>query len=242
VVGQPEGTEPEENYVASIPALLSSASRDRYIGILEKLAKAAERNGVPYRINETNSCYWGGRDGVSNTFASALWGVDYLFTLAGYGACGVNLHSGTQIYTPIDTQESEKTKARPLYYGLLLFRACGRGRVIPAKADGPDKVQVSTYAVLARDGSISVAIINLEVAKNVTVQLDVTRYFKSGRVLRLEAPSMSATADVTFGGASVTNDGTWSGVSNEVVSREGRVFTVKVPCGSAAVVKFGKSK
>ena len=117
VVGQPEGTEPEENYVATIPNLLSSASRDRYIGVLEKLAKAAERNGIPYRINETNSCYWGGRDGVSNTFASALWGADYLFTLADYGASGLNFHSGTQFYTPIDTQESEKTKARPLDTG-----------------------------------------------------------------------------------------------------------------------------
>jgi hypothetical protein len=70
------------------------------------------------------------------------------------------------------------------------------------------------------------------------MHLDVTRYFKTGKVLRLEAPSLSATADVTFGGASVSQDGAWTAVSKEVVSREGRVFTVRVPCGSAAVVKF----
>jgi hypothetical protein len=242
VVGQPYWTEPEETYVARIPALLSSASRDRYIGILEKLAKAAERNGITYRTNKTNSCHHGGKDGVSNTLASALWGAHCLFTLAGYGACGVNLHAGTQFYTPIDTQESEKSKGRPLYYGLLLFRACGADRLMPAKADRRDNAEVGTYAVLARDGSISVAITNREVLKNVTVQLHVTRYFKTGRVLRLEAPSLSATADVTFGPASVSQDGTWTAVSSEVVSREGRVFTLRVPCASAAVVKFDKSR
>jgi len=72
------------------------------------------------------------------------------------------------------------------------------------------------------------------------VQLDVARYFKTGKVLRLEVPSLSATADVTFGGASVSQDGAWIAVSNEVVSREGRVFTIRVPGGSAAVVKFNK--
>jgi hypothetical protein len=38
----------------------------------------------------------------------------------------------------------------------------------------------------------------------------------------------------------VSQDGTWTAVSNEVVSREGRVFTIRVRCGSAAVVKFNK--
>ena len=263
-LAHPYSTEPEETYAASIPALLGPAARDSYIGTLEKLEKASEKNGIPYRISETNSCNHGGKDGVSNTFASALWGADYLFTLASYGACGLNLHSGTQFYTPIDTRESEKAKARPLYYALLLFHACGTGRIIPAIAEEGDKLQVSTYAVLARNGAISVAIINREQVKNVTVLLDVTRYFDTGRVLRMEGSSLtamastefsgdylqpglpkpkgnsSATADVTFGGASVAPDGTWKAVSNEVVSREGRIFTVKVPSGSAVVVKFDK--
>lgn len=245
VVGKPEFTEPEENYEATIPALLSSAARDRYIGTLEKLAKAAERNGIPYRINESNSCYDQGRAGVSDTFASALWGADYLFTLASYGASGVNFHSGnaeTNIYTAIDTQESEKTKPRPLYYALLFFHAAGTGRLIPAKAIGSEDLAVNTYGVLAEDGSIAVAIINREFNKNVMVQLDVTRYFNTGRVLRLEAPSLSSTNDVRFGGASVGQDGTWMPTSKEVISREGRVFAIRVPAASAAVVRFEAPK
>lgn len=80
-----------------------------------------------------------------------------------------------------------------------------------------------------------------EVIKNTTVRLDVTRYFTTGRVLRLEAPSLSSTADVTFAGRVRSQDGTWTVMSNEVVSREGRAFTVKEPCGSAAVVKFDRA-
>jgi hypothetical protein len=50
-------------------------------GLTRMLAtcEAATRStGVPYRICETNSCYGGGKPGVSDTFAAALWGLDYL--------------------------------------------------------------------------------------------------------------------------------------------------------------------
>jgi hypothetical protein len=241
VVGQPYQTEPEESFVASIPTLLSSVSRNRYTGVLEKLVKAAEKAGIPYRINETNSCYHGGKEGVSNTFASALWGADYLFTLASYGASGVNLHAGTQFYTPIETRETNQSLARPLYYGLLLFRMCAHGRLIPANVVSGPKLEVSTYATLARDGSVAVAIINREQAKDVTVQLDASRYFKEGRLLRLEAPSLSATSGVTLGGAPVSPDGSWKPASNQTLSREDRFFLIHVPASSAAVVNLQKA-
>ena len=50
-------------------------------GLLGRLEAASRSSGVPYRICETNSCFGGGKPGVSDTMAAALWGLDFLFTL-----------------------------------------------------------------------------------------------------------------------------------------------------------------
>jgi hypothetical protein len=55
---------------------------------------AASRIGVPFRMTEGNTCYRGGKPGVSDVFASALWSADYLLRLASLGYAGVNLHGG----------------------------------------------------------------------------------------------------------------------------------------------------
>jgi hypothetical protein len=55
---------------------------------------AAHKLNVPYRMTEGNTCYRGGKPGVSDTFASALWAADYLLQLASLGYAGVNLHGG----------------------------------------------------------------------------------------------------------------------------------------------------
>ena len=46
-------------------------------------------------MTEGNSCYRGGKPGVSNAFCSALWAADYLLKLASFGCAGVNLHGGS---------------------------------------------------------------------------------------------------------------------------------------------------
>jgi hypothetical protein len=61
---------------------------------LDQLSAASQSAGVPYRICEVNSFSGGGRPGVSNTMAAALWALDYLFTLASNGCSGVNMETG----------------------------------------------------------------------------------------------------------------------------------------------------
>jgi hypothetical protein len=40
---------------------------------LEGMKATIEESGLPFRLAETNSCYQGGKQGVSDTYASALW-------------------------------------------------------------------------------------------------------------------------------------------------------------------------
>jgi hypothetical protein len=58
------------------------------------LAAAARRHAQGFWLTETNSYYRGGRDGVSNAFASALWGLDFTLSAAFHGAAGVCFQGG----------------------------------------------------------------------------------------------------------------------------------------------------
>ncbi|RZU43301.1 hypothetical protein [Edaphobacter modestus] len=57
--------------------------------------EAATKMGVPFRMTEGNTVYQGGKPGLSDAFAAALWGADYLFELMSLGYSGVNLHGGS---------------------------------------------------------------------------------------------------------------------------------------------------
>ena len=54
--------------------------------------RVAHDAGLRFRLTELNSVTCGGKPGVSNTFATALWAPDALFTLMRAGVDGVNLH------------------------------------------------------------------------------------------------------------------------------------------------------
>ena len=58
------------------------------------IVRAADAHKLVYRMSEGNSCYRGGKPGMSNAFAASLWAADYLLTLASLGCAGINLHGG----------------------------------------------------------------------------------------------------------------------------------------------------
>jgi hypothetical protein len=57
--------------------------------------QAAAKMGTTYRMTEGNTIYRGGKSGLSDVFASALWAADYLLELMHFGYSGVNLHGGS---------------------------------------------------------------------------------------------------------------------------------------------------
>lgn len=84
------------------PPASPNASIDRLMKPAPAVAKkaalareAAEKMHLPYRMTEGNTVYQGGKPGLSDVFAAALWGADYLFQLMSLGYSGVNLHGGS---------------------------------------------------------------------------------------------------------------------------------------------------
>jgi hypothetical protein len=88
---------------------------------LVQLNAASQAAGVPFRMAESNSFYNGGAPNVSDSYASALWVIDHLFTIAQGGSIGVNLHGAGNgdSYTPIADNDGVVVDARPEYYGFF---------------------------------------------------------------------------------------------------------------------------
>lgn len=118
------------HYYAMGPASSREATLDNLLGHDSKLTTLKRRDlhviteaqaaaHLPYRMSEGNSCWDGGKAGVSDPFASALWCADYMLQCAARGWTGVNLHGGGNgYYTPIAGAPSTGFARRPEYFGM----------------------------------------------------------------------------------------------------------------------------
>ncbi len=86
---------PPSNPDVNIPNLLRPATMVKVQGIADTAAASATKMGIRVRMTEGNTCYRGGKPGVSDVFAAALWAADYSLLLAANNYSGINLHGGT---------------------------------------------------------------------------------------------------------------------------------------------------
>lgn len=219
---------PPDNPASTIENLLKP---NRFLpGLLGRLQTASRSARLPYRICEANSCFGGGKSGVSDTMAAALWGLDFMFTLAQYGAAGVNLETGVNhlgflsYYTPIGVDARHNYFATPLYSGMLAFSRSARGDLIGATAD-PGGLNVTAYAVREAGGDIWLTVINKEAARDARVRA-VCAGITAAKVMRLTAPSLQS------------KDGVWLSELTESVRVAGGEFEIGVPAASAALVRL----
>jgi hypothetical protein len=130
----------------TIPKILGGSTTDPAVDKTAAIAQAAAAQiKTRFRMTEGNTCYRGGKPGVSDVFAASLWSADYLLHLASLGYAGVNLHGGDAkavanslggtlpgellmknphephpkpFYTPIANIDGTYT-AEPVFYGML---------------------------------------------------------------------------------------------------------------------------
>lgn len=86
---------PATNPDVNIPRLLNPATMARVQKTADTATAAAAKMHARVRMTEGNTCYRGGKPGVSDVFAAALWAADYSLLLASNNYSGVNLHGGT---------------------------------------------------------------------------------------------------------------------------------------------------
>jgi hypothetical protein len=195
----------------------------RVLQLAHDISAAAQRlsagihQPVPYRMSEGNTCYRGGKPGVSDVFAASLWAADYLLLLASLGYCGVNLHGGSAqqvanslggrlpgdalianhseihprpFYTPI-AQFGDRYVAEPVFHGMRFAQRFAGATIFPITfnpMNGASAVDATAYAAKLPTGQTIVAIINKDASH--ALPLDLPGY-SVGHIMT--AKSLTAT-------------------------------------------------
>jgi len=227
---------------------------------MQRIEAVARAHGRVYRMTEGNSCYRGGKPGMSDAFAAALWAGDYMLQLASLGCEGVNLHGGVSafltaglgdhtpgievakapqkvrsgFYTPISSEPGSAVRAMPVFYGMLLANQFAGG--IPLDVKGlPESVNATAYA--ARDGQgCKVAIFNKDERQGLDLSIHSPGKVGAGTAWRLEAPGLDSTLGVTLAGAPIADDGVWSPRVVERIAAKGGMARIQVPASSAVLL------
>ena len=221
----------------------------------ERLVGVADACHLPLRLTEANSYYFGGRDGVSNVFASALWGADFMLAMAQLGVAGVHFHGGTLAsveaslgreaavadtatdlaarrdavssrYSAIAGDVALGFQPRPLFHGIGLAQRFGGARMLPSRLD-TGGANLGAYAA-RRGDTVLVALINKDTLRDADVSLRGLAGHGRVKVMRLSAPSL-ASRQVRFADA-----------PDEVRPDASGDARIAVPRGSAALLSFDR--
>jgi hypothetical protein len=229
---------------------------------VEQAMRAADASHLPFRLTEANSYYLGGRDGVSNVFASALWGADFMLAMAQRGVAGVHFHGGTldsieaslgrtadastaasdqaarrdavtSRYSAIAGDVSLGFQPRPLYYGMQLAQQFAGAQMVAADLLAAG-ANLTAYAA-TREHALLIALINKDAGRDATVSLSGLRARGTGRLMRLSAPALDSRRGVVFEHrADAAHAGHDMGVD-----AHGRCSVV-LPRGSAALLRLDR--
>ena len=240
------------NVVAARDQMLSPDWLDHYEKFYNAFATTALSNGLPYRYDEANSFYDGGARDVSDTFASALWGLDFLHWWAAHDCAGINFHTGDKVAArdmnkpcryAVFWTSNKGYSVHPIGYAIKAFELGGHGRTLPLNFSDTNFLDLTAYAVYGDSKTLLVTIINKEHGvdgRSVNVMIKAAGIKGRGRVIFLSSPDgdVAAKTGVTLGSASIRDDGSWNGKWNRLSSDTKNECEVTVPAASAAVVKL----
>jgi hypothetical protein len=245
-----------QNPPPSIEALLSSATRGLAARSLATYLQVASVNKVPLRIDETNTVSCGGVAGISNTFASALWATGYITQGMAAGTVGINFQGNptncagyTPICAPDPTALAEgRFRAQPEWYALLLARSLVGEQPLPTTLsdegaeDSPDLV-AAAFAGPKRSLKVVVSDNDPESAASLALEVEVGPHMGKAHILRLTAPSESATGGVRLAGRAVDANGAWHAPKHtETATPHSGFVTLQLTPGSAAVVSVSREQ
>lgn len=234
-------------YHPPISDLLSPVTRAQQQAMLARLAALSRSSGIPMRLDETNNISCGGQAGVSDSFASALWAVDYVTqAMKTGGLTGINLHSlirRVNGYSPLVAPTRTallrgELRAQPEWYALLLAHYLHGDQPLSTRV-GAGAHPLSVTALRSTGGRLHLVLVDLEPpgAKPLLVRVRVERRYTRGTILRLTGRTLAASSGVRLGGRAVGADGRWVAPARlPGVSGGAGTLALSVPASSAALV------
>lgn len=144
----------------------------------------ALHDGMPFVMNETNSMSGSGCSGVSNSYASSLWTLDYLLQATQAGVARLNFHTSTaRVCGDYQTDsvgyttsyrwyaafcaadqaalDANQLSASPMYYGLWAFRQLPVGQFVEV-GSAADPAKLRAYAIESDNHRLTVVLINVQ--------------------------------------------------------------------------------
>lgn len=239
-------TKPGDPNYPSIPNLLAPvSSRGLLNGATNEIAYA-HSHGATFRVDELNTVACKGQAGVSDTFASALWVLDTLFSMARSGVDGVNIHTlpeaAYRLFTFKDQSGRWTASVKPEYYGLEMFnQAATPGSRLLGVSAPPLSSGVRAWATRAPNGEIHVVLINDNLTTAEPVHVQPPGAIRQALAERLSAPSVASTSGVTLGGQTFgdeTSTGSLTGPEEltPVTPSSGGSYDLTLDPGSAAML------
>ena len=177
--GSPEATLDQ----LKLPEAKTATFKRAGYAVVEEARRVAR---LPYRMSEGNSCWDGGKVGVSDVHAASVWGANRMLDWARRGWIGINWHGGGYgNYSPIVGTPSKGYSRRPLYYGTQFAQLLDGATFLEATAV-PDPYL--GYYALRQNGRDRIALVNQGDAP-VTVELPA---LPEARVTVLTGPAAAA--------------------------------------------------
>lgn len=116
--------------IVTISELLDQNRMDAFVSTAKEWVAATNSRGLAVVNGETNSVACEGQKGVSDAFASTVWGLDWLFTNFNVGMQRVNFLANNSYYSPVfvttavspdDSDLIYLNFVAPLYYAMYTF-------------------------------------------------------------------------------------------------------------------------
>jgi hypothetical protein len=229
-----------------IEAMLSADWLAANEKLYTKMAVAVMKDGLPYRFTEANDHYSGGVRGASDTYAGALWALDFLHWWAAHDTRGVDFHNTHWVANDVITPDANgDLTINPKGYGLKAFELGGHGGLQPVTLSNPEGLNFTAYAVRG-PGGLFVTLINKEHgggAREANVTVAASGSGEGATAVYLTAPNgdVATKTGVAIGGASITAGGPWLGKWSPLKPGKRDQYPVRLPAASAAVVRIPAS-
>jgi hypothetical protein len=231
----------------TIPELLSERRVDAFVSKAKGWVATVESRGLDLVHGETNSVSCEGQQGVSDAFASAVWGLDWLFTNFNVGMRRINFLANNSYYSPVfvttavnpDTDELIYLNfVAPLYYAMYTFSTLAQNQHILTTTIKTD-ANIKAYAVRGESsGPVTVFVINKDLKASGRVVITPSARMGEGSLLSVQGPSLDSRR-ATFGGVSFDNStGRLAGSprTTPVAPDASGSYTIDLPNASIAVI------
>lgn len=224
---------------ATISHLLDASSSRGLAQALAPYVAQAHDRGLPFWVDEINSVACGGRRGVSDTFASALWGLDTLFELVHAGVDRVDLHTrpdtSYSAFKLVHANGRWVAHVAPLYDALSLFAQLTPAHTRLARVRVSTRFNVTAWALAGPGRALRIVVIDKDARAHGVMRLRVPA-LGSAQLVRLDAPALGARTAL-LAGQSYAGDGLLHGSRRvESLRPDAQGYLLPLPRPGVAVV------